>query len=298
MEAKRGSGVRTKSLGNTVSVEEGFWDFVAERHKIWYRRFIEQQPWPWTEDPILRDFLFCNIFRHLDKGTIWYGNYIARPGLSFPDILWRTISYRLINSPEAFIAANGGPIVAGRHSWRQQIDRMKQLGLKLHSKAYLTLPRPHHLHTRVERFEYVLGELELGFDGLVEAIHEADTLEEVSYHLKQQYGIGNFLALQTYRDLILAQQIPFTDDNWVEIGPGAKKGLLMLFGPRLARGEKRQREFIYELAQSQEKSLAERGFWDFETMKISAGDIEHSICEYGKYARLAAGEGRRRYYGR
>lgn len=293
METSSSSGVRVKSLGDYFSVG-GFWDFVVERHKIWYRRFIEQQPPPWTEDPILKDFFFCNIFRRLDKGTQWYLKYVAITN-DFPDILWKTISYRLINMPEAFIAANGDPIVADRNGWRQQIDRMKQIGFRLHSKAYLTLPRPHHLHTRVERFEYVLGELEMGFDGLVQVIYEANTLEEVSHHLKQQYGIGNFLSLQIYRDLILAGQIPFTDDDWIEIGPGAKQGLLMLFGPQ-ARGEKAQRGLIYWLAQSQEKPLAERGFWDFEGMKISAGDIEQCICEYNKHCKLSAGQGKRRYY--
>lgn len=289
------SGIKINTLSSYFSIE-GFWNYIVERERIWYRKEILRQSPPWTEDPILQKFFFCNNRRERDKGTQWYMDHVASLNMGFPDILWRTISYRLVNSPEAFVRANGGPFILGKSDWRGMISRMKKLGIKLHSKAYLTLPRPHHLHTRVERFEYVLSELEMGFDGLVESIHAAATLEEVSYHLKQQYGIGNFLSLQIYRDLILAGQIPFTDNDWVEIGPGAKKGLLMLFGPRLARGEKAQRELIYGLAQSQEKPLSERGFWDSETMKISAGDIEQCVCEYWKYARLSAGEGRRRYY--
>ncbi len=296
MESKIGTEPSDPSLESPFSVES-FWDFVVKRHRIWHKRTILEQPAPWTEDKILQKFFFCNIFRYLDTGTIWYMGNVVHPNQTLDDALWRTITYRLVNSIPAFEAVGG---VAPRQDRGLMIATMRSKGVVLNSPAYITLPRPPgpSYHNRVDRLEAILNFLNLEFDGLVYSIQEAKILEEISSCLKHLYGIGPFLSLQIYRDLILANQIPFTDDDWVEIGPGAKKGLLMLFGPRLAKGEKAQRELIYGLTQSQEKPLAERGFGDFETMKISAGDIEHNLCEAGKYFRLSKGRGRRRYYRR
>lgn len=47
-----------------------FFKFMRERHKIWINRFIYKKPKPWTDDPILREYKFTNVFRQLDKGTI------------------------------------------------------------------------------------------------------------------------------------------------------------------------------------------------------------------------------------
>ena len=44
--------------------------FAIERHKIYLRRSAGQ-PFPWTDDPILQKYKFNNIYRELDKTTIW-----------------------------------------------------------------------------------------------------------------------------------------------------------------------------------------------------------------------------------
>lgn len=220
--------------------------------------------------------------------------WVAHPEQTLADTLWRTISYRLVNSIPAFEAVGG---VASRKDWRHMIASMRSKGIVLHSQAYLTLPRPVDLHSRLDRYEAVLAKLELGFDALVHGIEEAKTLEEVSYCLKQEYGIGPFLSLQIYRDLIQARKIPFSSDDWVEIGPGAKQGLLTLYGPQ-AKSVSRQRELIQELADAQDVPLASRGWREFDTSSLTICDIEHCICEANKYFKLAAGRGRRRYYRR
>ncbi len=212
------------------------------------------------------------------------------------DALWKTITYRLVNSISAFETVRG---VASRDYWRQMITSMRYNKVVLNSRAYITLPRPHgpEFRNRVDRLEGVLEKLNLEFDGLIHGIQAAKTLEEVSYCLKQVYGIGPFLSLQIYRDLILAQQIPFNDDEWVEIGPGAKLTLLELFG-KPAASLAFQRNIIRHLADGQISQLDVRGWAEFETAYLTICDIEHCLCEYGKYSKLRLNRGRRRYYRR
>ncbi len=297
MEAKVGTKSSAPSLGDAFSVT-GFWDFVVERHRIWHRRFVEKQPSPWTDDPILRQFHFCNIFRDLDKGTIWYTEHVVQGSMSLASAVWATIIYRLVNS--VWIFEQLGPAAFDRKSWREMIREIRTRDILLNSEAYLTFPWPHKFKgdgSRTDRFEYILQHLELEFDGLVHDLHDAKTLQEVGERLKTIYGIGPFLSLQIYRDLILAGFLSFDTNDWVEIGVGALNSLRFLFGAE-ARTDKRRRELIYELVADQEQQLANRGWPEFESCSLTACDIENCLCEYGKYGKLVAGLGRKRYYHR
>ena len=295
MASKVGTEPSSPSLESSFSVE-GFWDFIVARHRIWHKRTILEEPEPWTDDSILQKFFFCNVFRNLDTGTIWYMGNVVHPKQTLDDALWRTITYRLVNSIPTFEAVGG---VAPRQDRGLMIATMRSKGVVLNSPAYITLPRPHgpRYHNRVDRLEAILNFLNLEFDGLVYSIQEAKTLEEISYYLKHVYGIGPFLSLQIYRDLIGAKQIPFTDDDWVEVGPGAKLTLIELYGKQ-AHSVARQRELIRKLTLAQYPCLDSRGWHEFDNVYLSICDIEHVLCEYGKYAKLAAGRGRRRYYRR
>ncbi len=52
-----------------MRVDEVF-AFVHERHQIYLRRQAGQ-PKPWTANPILQQYRFTNVYRELDRVTIW-----------------------------------------------------------------------------------------------------------------------------------------------------------------------------------------------------------------------------------
>lgn len=268
--------------------EKGFWAFVAERQRIWHRKEVQKQPPPWAEDPILQQFHFCNVYRELDKGTQYYIRQM-RLTTGFEDALWCTICYRLVNSQTAFETIGG---FYPRREWRNMILALRIKGVVLNSRAYLTLPYPHELPTRLDRFEHILAKLETWFDGLVELIREAKTLRQVSESLQQVYGVGPFVAMQIYRDLIIVKQLPFSDNDWTEIGPSTAECLKTMF-PYLPA--KRHRDLIYDLARRQREGLP-KDFDDMNLGPISVGDIEHVLCEYNKHCKLRLGHGRKRYY--
>lgn len=295
MATESGTSLRNKSLGSHYTLD-GFWDFVVERHRIWWKKTNLQQPYPWTDDEILKTYHFCNIFRDLDRGTDWYRANVVGSEHSFSEAVWATIVYRLVNNSRTFEEC--GLRCFQRESWRWMIQEIRDRKILLNSPAYLTFPWPHKFKgegSRTDRFEYILGRLELEFDGVVHDLQEAKTLQDVGERLRDIYGVGPFLSLQIYRDLILTGHLDFNENDWVEIGIGAKNTLLHLFGPQ-ARFDKRRHTLIYELAAASGKELTNRGYFEFETRKPNACDIEHCLCEYGKHAKLAAGEGRKRYY--
>ena len=44
--------------------------FMQARHAIYLKRKMNL-PKPWTSDPILQDYRFCNVYRELDRETMW-----------------------------------------------------------------------------------------------------------------------------------------------------------------------------------------------------------------------------------
>src|SRR3990167_10581292 len=96
-----------------------FWDFVLEREQIRLRK-LSGQPRPWTQNIILQNFVFCNIRRHDDYGTMWYMFHVVpSANEDFADLLWKTVLYRAINNVTWFEQVIEGMYpVFSRHEWQ------------------------------------------------------------------------------------------------------------------------------------------------------------------------------------
>jgi DNA polymerase I-like protein with 3'-5' exonuclease and polymerase domains len=128
-----------------------FVGFVAARHAIYQKRQAGLPP-PWTDDPILQHWSFCNMYRHLDKTTAWIWQNWCEPNANDPDVWFATLIARLVNridtldalgypvpwSPEHFIE-----VMAGR-------GEGKRYGAAYVIPAFKGDDRPKYL-TQVER---------------------------------------------------------------------------------------------------------------------------------------------------
>lgn len=274
--------------------EEFFWRFVAERQRIWWRKEQLLREPPWTLDAILQRQHFCNVFRSLDRGTRWYVDNIANKADNLTVLLWKTILYRIINNWRQFEAVGGVPYMA---DWPKTIQAIRRAGIVLNSPAYLILGGGHAHEDRTSHFARILPQIEAQFNsGLVQDIWAANSLEKVSRRLQRVPGVGPFVAMQIYRDLMLAGDMRFSEDDWVEIGPGADWSLQYIFR---AYTPKAQHDKIAELAAKSPQIFVEMD--EFMPMPtdihhISQCDIQHSLCEAGKYIRQARGIGKKRRY--
>jgi hypothetical protein len=81
-------------------VYDTYWRFAAERQAIFLRR-LRGCAKPWTEDPILRDFKFCNVYRASDRVSqyllrnVIYSEEAA--DLSADDSFLRIVLFRLFS---------------------------------------------------------------------------------------------------------------------------------------------------------------------------------------------------------
>ena len=79
-----------------------FW-LMHERMAIWKRRFIDKKSRPWTENEILRDYKFTNVYRELDRNSQWQiKNILLDDSLSLKNLIWKLMVFRFFNNPETF----------------------------------------------------------------------------------------------------------------------------------------------------------------------------------------------------
>ncbi len=87
--------------------------------------------------------------------------------------------------------------------------------------------------------------------------------------------------------------VPFDEDNWVNVGPGAKIGSDLIFPDRKITPYE---QVVHRLRYSQKENFKRLGL-DFKYLdgkELTLRNIEHSLCEYGKYWKLSNSVGKNR----
>lgn len=119
---------------------EKFFYWIRERHALGIKRF-NNEPKPWTQDPVLQDNFFCSPYRELDKTTAWFRDKIRNPLAEYPEVLFAAIVFRKFNyipTAMALMGAdvpasatwNGGPPDEPRHMKDHPIRSAKKAPVK------------------------------------------------------------------------------------------------------------------------------------------------------------------------
>jgi hypothetical protein len=74
-----------------------FFKYARARHQIYLNREAGLPREKWTKDPILSQYRFTNVFRELDRTTLWFKDHVREPMRNSPDVLLATVVFRLTN---------------------------------------------------------------------------------------------------------------------------------------------------------------------------------------------------------
>lgn len=284
------------------------WYWMTERWHIYFKK-ERGEPKPWTDDPILQRFRFCNVFREFDKVTKWIHNNIRKPYRDHPHLWFMLAIARQINLPETLEEL----MVTGNWPDREDftleglgraLQARKERGDQVYTGAYMIRAesdrsKPWYAWTK-QRYiaEIVLGTMWRDRENLVKIIEEAETQEEVWSHVasnKMFFGWGPFMTYEWTTDLTHTRYLNQCRDRltWANPGPGALRGLRRLRNPlgHLEPGAGYRKEAIEEMRRllRLSKRYLPPGFPALELR-----DIEHSLCEVDKYLRVWWGEGKPR----
>ena len=267
-----------------VSSIERFFYYINERHKIFIKRQLED-PFPWTDDEILQTYSFCNVYRELDKVTVWIRENWKEPYADHPNLPFAMAMARQINWPET-LEELGFP----EHWNPERIKAIMQGRMdrkeKVYTGAYMltgTLGG-----TKVEQtIDKILTPLFNNPPKLYE-----DSLEKTWKEYLPYAGFSGFMAYEVVTDLRFTKYLENAKDimTWANAGPGAKRGLNRIHNRKLEQNIKKDQL----TAEMKELLDVSNDYIDPSLPALEMREIEHCLCEFDKYERTRLGEGRPR----
>jgi hypothetical protein len=275
-------------------LHDAYWRFAAERHAVFERR-LAGGAHPWSEDPILARYKFCNTYRAVDRVT----QYLIRDVIGGPtaqdlppeDVFCRVVLFRLFSKERTWEEIER--VSGGLRRSTLDVERLTVALAELRSRqaiytsAFILAPPTGPL-APVTKHAHHLALVSRMFapGGLGAGLAAARSLQEVVEALLQWPTIGPFLAYQIAIDLNYTPHLPFDEDEFTVPGPGALRGLKKVF---VDFGRDTPATLIRRMVDDQDRQFARLGlpFSGLFGRPLHAIDCQGLFCEIDKYSRVA-----------
>ncbi len=263
--------------------------FAGERMMIWEKRQLGVER-PWTNDPVLEKFKFCNIYRELDRQTIEYHRMLAGMREDFDLWLLNMFFCRMICRPET--VRKVGLISYDEKNNRSVYEKLMVLDKPRFGNAYVfpvsTILRGDY-PTREKFLCFYLPTVMKRVAAIVKTFRDVSVCEGLERILPVFAVRLHFLWTEVLIDT--AYQYPELIDLFARfpIGPGSK--------PTMRRLNSRiEGEELCQLLPGE--TIPDFPYLQFhgEPVRLSAENWEGVGCEFRKYSNLAEGKGRKRFY--
>ena len=259
---------------------ERFFYWVDERTKIQERK-DRGDPWPWTDDPILREYKFTNAYRERDKTTVWFRENIRDPLQYEPEVYMATVIFRWFNLIET-----GETLI--KHNLHIDWDKEKAIKAILPQGKWITGAYMIKSPTSMNKVRGICETIDNVWRDRKKFLDKCPwpSLEKMNGFLEGYPFLGPFLAYELVTDLRHTFVGFAANDvlSWANAGPGAMRGLNRIHGRDLNFTSKRH-DWCSEMRELLKLSWMREGL-DFELR-----EIEHSLCEYDKYERVRLKQG-------
>lgn len=271
-------------------VQPFFYHWIAEREncRIGRERGL---PKPWSPDPILQSYRFCNVRREDDTVTKWiHQNWLGRYEGRVPSVFMvlAMIVARTVNSIDT-LTEIGFPNHMDYDGWRENarslMKRRRLNGLQVWTGAYLVSTNGHSM----DKIDYIIDRVWTPFIKNARPPFDGEQLQSYHKYLMHYDGLGSFMAGQVIADLKFCNVIGAAPDHhsWAPIGPGSKRGLNRYYGRPLEKGIK-DAQVLEELQEVQKQVQLRLG------LDLAVHNIQNCFCEYDKFMRVKLGEGKPR----
>jgi hypothetical protein len=264
-------------------------DFANERMNIFERKEKGFNP-PYSEDKVLNNFRFCNIYRELDRQTIFYHELLKEYTDNFPLWLLNMFLCRLVCNTDTI--SKLGLLTFDNENNKRRYETLLNLPSPKYGNAYIfpisTIQRFEY-NTREKFFCLYLPKVMKEISKEIETFDNKSVSEAVSI-LRPILGF-NFKFHLTELLIDVAYQYPSLIDLYKEfpIGPGSLPTMKLLnknLDPTevcLNLVHTIPKEFKY-------LTLNEKPIY------LSAENWEGIGCEFRKYTNLLNSKGRKRLF--
>lgn len=279
---------------------ERFLYWIRERYELGLRK-ESGEPKPWTDDEILQRYFFTWPYREMDKTTVWFRENVREPLRDDPAVLMATVIFRWFNliSTGEYLLSHG---CLRRWSSSKALIGLRRIRAKkqpVFTGAFMisSPPGKPKLEGICDRIDMVWKDRASIFRGL------SDCNLRMAHRMLVQYkGLGGFMAYEVVTDLRHTVLLEGADDimTWCNPGPGCIRGIYRVAGEEIknksnATSPPKPKDWLGRM-----NSLLDVVQKELSTLPpFEMRELEHSLCEFDKYSRALAGDGRlkRRYQG-
>lgn len=296
-----------------------FFEFIYDRQMIWYKKCFLKEESPWTTDPILQTFKFCNIYRELDKVSIIIDETICKnQDIDFERKFFNIVAGRVFNLDYVYSKMFGilDPSNFNHKYYEDLLDSKIKKGLGIWNSAYTVTQMKYDKNYRKEKhaqflllFQYISENI--GF--LTRGMRKSQSLREATLKLTRLPLIGEFLAGEIVQDLTYCRPFFFLNEmndnhDLCTVGPGTVKSITetfslektsdKIFSDLIVKTAKQQIQYFRIIKEQTGKDWEAIAYKDANTPPpyLSINNIESAFCEKRKYNNLVTGNGRKRYY--
>jgi hypothetical protein len=264
-------------------------EFAAERMSVWERRQLDGQP-PFTKDPILNKYRFCNIYRELDRQTIALHELLNPLRDNFSLWLLNLIFARMVCNPETSKQVG---LLSFNHQQNQAVmQKLLKLPRPKYGTAYvfpISVIQHSDYPTRESFFCLYLPQVAAQCAQAITQFSQGSVVDILSAVLPI-FGF-NFRFHWTEILIDVAYQSPEYVDLYkmFPVGPGSAPTMLKLNstqGPQIT---------CLQLVHQQIESFPYLTY-NNKPLLLSTENWEGIGCEFRKYTNLQQGHGRVRRY--
>jgi len=287
-----------------------FFYYMSERQNIWYRRFVLEQPPPWTENKLFQELRLCNVYRELDRGTNFVTEHIMGADAKPEDLLFRILLYRMFNEIGTYNVLR--PLLKNFNGEKAaEILIKKQLrGEVVFRGSWLTAGTGlHGPGSKIRDYCQVAEGVYRTRKDFYSMISKTRNIREGWEAIKGVKWMGGFMGYQVALDYSYITELGWKEDEWVYVGPGAKKGIYWLMGESpltdsdlkdLEAFSKKPVDYEQAIRNLQENQASYFKKFGLEFKKWNGKDLdvhncEFSLCEFNKTMRAQHGGRRNRY---
>lgn len=290
---------------------DDFFRYSRERHNVYLLRRNGETA-PWTDDPVMNCTSFTNIFRELDRVTIWFRQNIRDPLKHDHFVVPATLIFRWFNRIETGEVI--APMLREKRWDREEAEALIRKAIPRGpwvTGAYMVCSGFSNGDKLTGMLNFIDAMMAWWYGGSGPGIgmlkffqnsinpRPMMKMQEAHKALVPLAGLGGFTAYEVVTDLRYTCGVLKDDRNaWAHAGPGATRG-----GSRVMHGEpwhwsqgnRAHQAELVELMQTLLKMSRKVEWWpqnDPDWPAWEMREVEHTLCEFDKYERVRREQGR------
>ena len=277
-------------------VYELYWQFAYKRQQAFEARLVGHSA-PWSNDPIIQEYKFCNVYRATDRVSqflikeICYSQQQLKP----EDRLFQIVAFRIFSNIETWrqltSLLGNAPTIDNLSdgSLEAALTHIKQTTGTLYTGAFILCAADaygrqlKHLN-HIELLKDMFVNQNMG-----QKIQDAHSLKQIYDVLHTFPLMGDFMSYQIAIDLNYSSVVNFSENEFTQAGPGALRGIKKVFKDTSGLSPQ---EVIMWMVKNQAQEFAMLGL-DFKGLfgrPLQAIDCQGLFCETDKYCRVAMPE--------